>query len=308
MVYRKRWYRHRVIPYAAGAALAAAKTGYGLAKSAISRWRKKLSGRRKSIKSAGRVSRRRFRRNGGKFLKSIGLTNHKVVTLVYRGEKYFDLPGTANFNDLVKFAMNDPRNPGVSEANISALWSKTATGFTHMAAMYDHWIVLGSIAYINIRPARIFNSQYTTSGSSSYTSIMCVPMKCGVVMTDTAIGNEGITGGDSFYGWDAAKLKHTVKTLRYNVQTEPLGHVTLVAKYSHRKFEGDKSTSIDNWGHGPTDSPGNVKYACVWMQSADKISVPSQTRWDVSWTIKYITKFTEFKGPESDMVQTVIPS
>lgn len=298
MAYRRRRY-HRVVPYAAGAAVAAARTGYSMAKTAISRWRKKLS----SYRGKKRAAYRKRRRHPQKFLRAIGMTQNKVVTLVYRGSTIKDGPSGSYLTDLMYIGMNDPRDPGKADANVSSLWRKCAVGFDHMSSLYARWRCVSSVAYFNIRCARSINLQKTTSGTSVFDNYWEIPLKVGGVLAEgTAATGEGISA------WDAAVMRDDpLKTLVYTM-TDPLKSVNIKLSYNAKRWKGTNSDEPQFYWGSRTSSPSLAVNSCLWMQIADKASVPSQTKFLVTWTVKYKVIFSDFNGPEADMIQTTVPS
>lgn len=299
---RRRCTVHRVIPYGVGAAVGAARSGYYAARGAIGRWRKKLSFGRKAKYVQKRRMKRRHNRTG-KFLRTIGLTQSRVVTLVYRGCTIKNGPTNANFTDIMYWRMNNPRDPGYDTANVGTPWLKCATGFDHMSSLYKYWRVLGAAAYVSIKPARVVNIQKATSGTTTYDTMTTVPMKCGLVIADVAsAAAEGVAS------WDEAYMRDDpTKTCSYTL-TEPLRGARLKVYYNAKRWaQISMGLAAGTVGTRTTNCSASC-YCDLWMQVADKASAPTQTQWIVSWTIKYRTRFSEFQGPEADMKETTVPS
>lgn len=294
---------HRAIGAGVGAAAAAARSGYYMAKRALSRLKKRWNRR----KSRGGVVRRLSRRHNRKFLRSMNMTPNRVCTLVYRGSVIRNGPSNGNLAQLCYFDMCDARDPGASEpsndTNLTALWGKTATGFNHMATMYRKCRTLGSVGYFSVRASKVFNVQATSSGTSTYgAGINAVPLKVGVLMT------QGHSLSD-FGSWDEAALRDDpIKTFKYRFDA-PLNSCHFVVKFSPRKFFGSGPQTVatdvslsDQW-YSLKYSPSGNANAIIWMQTADKVSIPTIIAWEVSWCIKYRVLFVDFEQSEADMAQ-----
>lgn len=293
---------HRVVPAAAGAALAGARQGYYMAKAAASKWRKNFRNwRGKSRRSLKRRSWRRSKR----FLRSMGVTPVRICTCVFRGEVTKTLSSVASTPlDVCYFSMNDCRDPAKSDSNLTSTWRKTATGFKHMATMYGSWRVIGSIARIRLRPSRLANVAAATSGTSTNTYYNSQSHKVGVVMSKlTSYANE-------FSQWDEAIMRDDPVKTYTPVVNDPRRGVRFTIKFSPGKWAGrHRGETSDAYEVGNlTISPSIQANACLWFQVADKATAPIITTWEVSWEIQYRVKFFDFNAVESDMIQETVPS
>lgn len=281
-------YGPAVAAWAAKKAVSAAKNWYNR--------RSRTTGRAKSRRG------RRRSRGYRKFLRNMGMSRNRVCTMVYRGSHLRGGPTNANLMDFVYFAMNNPRAPGVDNGNISALWNKCATGFDHMTTLYGRFRVISSVAYISIRPSHVFNAGVSSSGTSTYSTVPCVPVKVGAVLS------ESVTASSEVDAWDDAVMRDDpMKTLAYTLQ-DPLRGVRFKVRYNARRWKGVKSDEPEYFWGNRTTNPSQLVYAAVWMQSADKVTTPTQYMWLLSWTIKYRVALSDFQGPEDDMKQTTIPT
>jgi len=202
----------------------------------------------------------------------------------------------AGLQDLCYFSMVDPRDPAKADANLGAAWRKTATGFAHMASLYSKFRVLSSKAVVNVRSGRTHFDEI---------ELDYVPMKFGLHKSEsTSITNEGVASWDQ-----VAMLDGSIKTY-YPSVTAPNKGVTLVTTYQAGRWRGLPRVAdayIYNVGTKLT-SPSTVCNAVLWGQIMDKASIPIDERYVVSWTITYKVNFSDFNGPESDMIQDEIPS
>jgi len=263
-----------------------------------SRWARKgyraIASRFRS-KSKGRG---RFpRRVRGQFVKSVGMKNVVYATHVARGSHHLDAGVNTTMNDLVTFYMNNPKYVTSGAGNLPGN-AGPATGYDHMAALYRHWQVIGCTATFQIRPhGRLFKD---TSGGD--VSVITSPFKVGLYV------NEGATlGNDGFGKWtDIAMTANPIKTLAPEVASASRT-VFMRKNWSLKKWIGGTVTPHSDYGGTDNVSPAKNVEVHIWEQVADMLNAPvaSLCAWELSWTIKYLTKWSELKTIESDMKQDI---
>lgn len=299
MPYRRhRRYNYRIVPAGVGAAIGAASAGYRLGRGAVSRWARKFK-----RWSKGRPNRRFRHKRAKKFLRSIGITPNKTAVLVHRGNSGHAGPSNANMDETGYFVMNDPRDPCNGEWG--ATWDKTATGFVHMASMYERYQVLGAKLRLRIKPALLQNMWPTTNGTSTTTTFQSKDIKIGLMLSDnTTMAAEGINS------WDTAAMREGVYKTYTHEASNPDRAITLTMKFSLRKWLNTRGgvEAFGDYTGTKTASPAKKVYCLVWMQSADKYSTPKCAAWVFDWTLTFYTKFTDLIAIEDDMEPSAPPT
>lgn len=239
-----------------------------------------------------------------RFLKSIGMSANKFVVHVSRGSATVDFPTVdGTFNTVATWSLNDPRLPvGSALAGGAAAWNTLcATGYDHMLGLYKRHCVLGTKLIVTIRQRYARNLQYAESGTSSYTSGTMPLYKVGIHPTEGTLADDGITS------WDKACMHADPMRTRAFQYGQSFKPITLVLKWSLRKHVAAKDINyVDNHVYGASGdaAPSTLVYAKLWGQIADKISTAAHSgTFEISWTMKQFTRWSDFLGPESDMGQ-----
>ena len=174
---------HRVIPGMLGAAIGAYRTGRTMGSLAMGRFKRKFNAWRKSKKKSYRINYRKYRRHSRKFLRSIGLRQNKICTLVHRGNATRQGPTTAAIFDIGYWTMNNPHHP--TDSQLGATWDSTATGFNHMASLYEKFMVIGARLRVTIRNPQVMNLAAATSGTTiTGAALSTIPMKIGLLLSE----------------------------------------------------------------------------------------------------------------------------
>lgn len=247
---------------------------------------------------ARRTKKMRRRRIPRGFLKQLGMTENKVVVHHFRGSySTSSLSCTSTMAIFPTFKLNNPYLPA---PGLSAAWnSQAASGFGHMAGMYKKFTVLGARISVTLRPVNINNFAQSTAGTSTYTYLAAPAMKCGVHLSESST-----LTADSLSTWTQMPvLGDKVKTIPCTMENNDRS-VTLVRKWSLRKHIGKMGDIDDYSGTIGGNMPTKIVYAIPWIQVADMTTSPVHDKWNISWSVSFITQWKDLQVAESDMYQT----
>jgi len=297
-----RFGRRRALPYAAAmGAVSTARNAYYFGKRAARKWYNKYKKWRRSPRK-----RRMNRRTKVKFLRSVGMSQNRVVTCVHRGCTALPVTSNTALQTLCFWQLNNPRLCTKNDANLGAAWAKTATGFNHMMGLYAKWRCLGSVAYITLRPQRVKNVAAVTGGTSTNTYYNAGGIKVGL----TKGPNESASG--LFTEWTQAALRpDQIKTLHPTFAKEPPDGVHFVVRFAPPKDLGIQYSAYSsdyNSYCSKSENPSQIVNAFLWLQAADIATALVTTNYEVSWVIKFKTAFYDMNFIEDDMYQGTVPS
>lgn len=281
-------------------AVGAARSAYRLGRSLYNAYKGKRRTRQRAVR------RGKAKRYPKSFLKSIGMTQNKLVTHVSRGSCSVSYASNSSIKTLCSISLNNCNLPIPSAlAGGAAAWdTRNPTGYQHMYAMYRKYTVLGAKLNIVIRRDCHYNLAQTTSGTSTYSVRDSPVMKFGIHATESTLA------GDSLDSWPKIQmLGERVKSHAWQWE-QNRDSVRLNLKWSMKKHlssSGDVSAYKDYTAQGGVN-PTTEVYAIVWEQVADLISTPlTAGQYEISWTLSQFTKWSDFIGAENDMIP-VAPS
>lgn len=248
---------------------------------------------------------RRSKMKGG-IERSLGLGKDKVVHLVYRGALITTNNQDAVFHDMMYFNMADCRDPGVADANITALWRTCAAGFDYLSNLYRAYYVVKSVATVSIRQSEDMNLSLINSGTISYYNpgSKVPPIVFGALLTD---GASTVSAQIPSPSWDVLALEpDKYKAGHYHFVGGSV--IRFRRTYFPRKTFGESASTRASLQGTRTASPTDKALLLLWNQVKDKVSVPVNYRWIVEWSINYTVKFRDWHGATTTYRSVAPPS
>lgn len=255
---------------------------------------------------ARRRGRRVYKRYSSSFLRSIGMTQNKMATHVSRGTAVVNGASTASLTQIGTIKINNCNLPIQSTlAGSTANWDdQNPTGYQHMKSMYRKYTVVGAKLFIRIKRSTIDNLAYianVATGSSYYNNVDSLSYKYGVHVSEENLATDG------YDNWPQIQMTGTnVKTHVWRKEVNN-DYVNLRVRWSLRKHLGTKNGLLSDTSYTAMDgiAPVTPVYAFIWEQIANLVGTPNHGNLEISWTLYQYTRWSDFIGAESDMVQSV---
>lgn len=259
-------------------------------------------------KRSRRTFKRGMRRLPRTFLRSIGMSHTKYAVHVNRGTAIMSAADAAadGLVTLGSITLNNARTPLSSAfAGSTAKWDELqSTGYSHMASLYKKYVVVGARLSITVKPKNINTNAELSAGTSAWTWKTNPSMKFGLHVSEQSLATDGFTK------WpDLAMMGEKIKTWvpEYQGYSKPLNLSLKWSLRRHLSSTGSLTAYDDYMGSGST-APTNKVYAHLWNEIADRLSTSWCGSVEVSWSLTQYTKWTDFIGPEADMIPTDVVS